>query len=254
MPTQRRRTSKNPGQEVLAAPKNRRTATTKYDWDHLMDVFVEGEQLQDGSILLLNLKELAERYEVPYQRVREKASKQRWTDRRLNYQQKAAMERQREQRKTMVAESLAFDQNALSAAKLGMGLITARLAEIAQEHKVKQARIEDAQRRLERGEPVEKWELYSAIYPRDMETLASALDRFQTIGMRAMGTDVQRHEVTSPDGSMTNTTINVTAELHRDDPDRLALILEAMRDAGFDVPMDDNIIEAQVESDTADDA
>jgi hypothetical protein len=74
--------------------------------------------------------------------------------------------------------------------------------------------------------------LYSAIWFKEIEGLAGALDRFQNIGMKALGTDIQKHEVTNPDGSM-STTVNVVGELHRDDPERLALILQAMRDTGI---------------------
>ena len=225
----------------------RTSKAAKYDWPALQRVFVEGEEKDDGSLVTFNLKEISDRFGVPYQRVRERASQERWTDRRNVHQQQTAVERQRKQRKKMVDESVQFDVNALNAAKLGIGMSTARLAEIMAEHQVKQARVKDAQRRMEAGEPVEKWELYSAINYRELEGLAGAIERFQSVGMRAMGTDVQKYEVTSPDGSMAATTINVTAELHRDDADRMALILEAMQDAGL-IPEDaiQDIIDGEV--------
>lgn len=231
----------------------RTSKNAKYDWPALQRVFVEGEEKDDGSLVTFNLKEISDRFGVPYQRVRERASQERWTDRRNVHQQQTAIERQRKQRKKMVDESVQFDVNALNAAKLGIGMSTARLAEIMSEHQVKQARVKDAQRRMEAGEPVEKWELYSAINYRELEGLAGAIERFQSVGMRAMGTDVQKHEVTSPDGSMASTTINVTAELHREDADRMALILEAMRDANL-IPDDslDEILGEVVDEDGED--
>jgi hypothetical protein len=210
----------------------RRTSNQKYDWDHLQQVFVEGLTLEDGSVKLLTLKELSDQFGVPYQRVREKSSELRWRDRRDKVQQELAYERQKQHRKRMVGESVEFDKNALNAAKIGVMLVTQRLGEIAKTHSKKASSLQEAQERLANGEAVEPHELYSAIWFKEIEGLAGALDRFQNIGMKALGTDIQKHEVTNPDGSM-STTVNVVGELHRDDPERLALILQAMRDTGI---------------------
>lgn len=208
-------------------------SNAKYDWLKIRDIFVEGE-IEGDERNFLGLKEIAEKYEVPYQRVRERSSKERWPDRRAQYQLQLTKERQKKHAQMLAKNAVGFDEKSYKVADLGMTMVTARLAEIAQEVSQGQARRKNAIERQQRGESVERWELYSAVSYKEMEGLASAAAQFQTIGMRALGTDVNRHEISGPDGGPIETqTISIVAELGRDDPDRMTHLLRGMIEANL---------------------
>lgn len=243
---------KKTAQEIAAVAKKRSGPAPKYDYDAARLEYIQGIEQDDGSYKLLTIKDIAERHDIPYTALRRRSSKERWTDRQNTYQSQIAQEKQKKRAKELAGQSIEFDKNAHNAAKLGISMASARLAEIAEEFRSKQGAIREARERLERGDPVEKWELYSAVNYRELEGLAGALERFQTVGMRALGTDVQRHELTSPDGSMTPQNINITAELSRDDPDRLGAFLQAAAEVGLlDSLMEDDsgVIDAEVVDD-----
>ena len=87
---------------------------------------------------------------------------------------------------------------------------------------------------LQAGIKVKRTDLYSAIRYSELEGLASAADRFQSIGMKALGTDVQRVDINNIGSGDTNVAIvNVSAELARDDASRLGEVFAAMTDAGI---------------------
>lgn len=246
---------KKTAQELATVAKRRSGPAPKYDYDSARLEYVEGIRQDDGSDRLPTLKELAERHDIPYTAIRRAASKERWTERQTTYQSQIANERQKKRIKELAGQALAFDTNAHKAAQLGVSMATARLAEIAEEFKAKQPRIKEARERMERGDPVEKWELYSAINYRELEGLSGALERFQSVGMKALGTDVNRHEVTSPDGSMQPQQINIHAELGRDDPERLGAFIQALHDVGL-TPNDiaaEQVVDAEIVDDEDED-
>ena len=155
-------------------------------------------------------------------------------------------ERQKKHAKKLAENSIEFDSSSFNVAKLGIAMVTTRLAEVAQG--VQQANIlrKDAIRRQSEGEHVEKWELYPHVNYREMDGLASAAARFQEIGMRALGTDIQKHEITGADGNpIEMTSTSIITELNRDDPERLAMLILALRETGLAENMfsDDEIID-----------
>lgn len=246
---------KKTAQELASLPKRRSGPAPKYDYDAARLEYIEGIAQDDGSSRLPSLKELAERHDIPYTAIRRAASKERWTERQTAYQSQIAQERQRKRIKELASQGIEFDTNAHRAAQLGVSMTTARLAEIAEEFKVRAPRIKEARERVQNGEPVEKWELYSAVNYRELEGLASALDRFQSVGMKALGTDVSRHEISNPDGSLQPQTININAELARDDPERLGAFIAALHEVGL-TPNDiaqEGVVDAEVVEDEVDD-
>lgn len=246
---------KKTAQELATVPKRRSGPAPKYDYDSARLEYIEGIEQDDGSSRIPSLKELAERHDIPYTAVRRAASKERWTERQTTYQSQIASERQKKRIKELSGQGIEFDTKAHKAAQLGVSMATARLAEIAEDFQARSPKIKEARERMSRGEPVEKWELYSAVNYRELEGLASALERFQTVGMKALGTDVNRHEVTSPDGSMQPQTININAELGRDDPERLGAFIQALHEVGL-TPNDiaaENVVDAEIVDDEEDD-
>src|SRR5690606_36258755 len=85
---------------------------------------------------------------------------------------------------------------------------------------------------------------------KELEGLASALDRFQSIAMKALGTDVQKVELSGADGGpVVQNQINIHAELVRDDVERAAAVIGALADSG-QLPME--LIEALAEAEGED--
>lgn len=226
-------TSKGHKKRTKGGTKSKSPAKrSRYDWDALRTAFVEGVPVPEGGQYerqFMNQKELAEAFDVPYQRVRERASKERWTELRHREQVELATKRQKERNEKLLGDAIDFDEKSLKVAQVGINLITARLAEIAGSHKTQKDIREKALERMARGEKVEKWELYPAINYREMEGLASAAQRLQEIGNKALGIDVQKHEISGPGGGplQIDSTVSVTDELMRDDPERITAVLAA---------------------------
>ena len=194
----------------------------KYDWQNLREQFIEGVEVEGKKEKeFLNLVQIAERNGVPIQRVRERAADERWYDQREQYQLRVAKQRQTKRVLELAGQSVEFDSNALDTAKLGMHAVTTRVQEIANE-------IEVAR---EQSEPVS-----SVVDARELETLARAATAWQTLGHKAMGTDVTRMEIQHDIQANIDVDVEVTsisAELSRDDPERLAAFLQAAKRAGL---------------------
>lgn len=195
----------------------------KYDWGEIRTAFVEGIELDDsGERTFMNLKELAAHMKIPVQRLRQRSSDESWYDLRQQYQLKAAKARQTKRILELSRESVDFDAKSLDLAKEGMALVTARVAEIARD--VREYEI------LRSADAV--GDVATVIDARELDTLARAAGQWQSLGQKAMGTDVQRLEVQqSIDVDMEVTSIS--AELSRDDPERLAAFLQAAKRAGL---------------------
>lgn len=230
-----------------ALARRKRTSPTQrgIDWDMIAREWIEGiPSDKDDERTFMTLREAATYYDVSYDYMREKAAKGRWRDRRESAQLEQAEIRRRKRALELGEKSVEFDSDAHKAAKLGITLITSRLAEIAQEFTQKQQKRDQAFARLAEGLPVEREELWSAIRPRELEMLAGALQRFHQTGQQALGTNIQRTEVSGPNGeSLPGVVVSVSQELNRDDSDRLASILTAMQEAGL---INNDIIDAEI--------
>lgn len=233
-----RKTSKGKGNKTRTT-KTPAKRPTRYDWDSIRTAFIEGMPVPDGGQFERTFhtqKEIAELFDVPYQRVRERASQERWTELRHKEQIEVAAKRQKERSEKILGDALDFDEKTLKVAQVGINLITARLGEIASDVKDYRERRAEAIEKMKRGEKVEAFELYSAVNYREMESLASAAARFQEIGNKALGIDVQRHEISGPGGGPLQVDgVSVGEELLRDDPERMTAVLAAAIRAGIDV-------------------
>ena len=234
-------TSKNGSTEVEVAgnesgTKKRNLGT---NWDDVRRDYVEGITDDKDNRTYPTLKMLALKYNVTETAVRKHSSESRWGVQREQWQQRMAEERYRDQRKKMLSDAGAFDMNTLRIAQLGTALITKRLIQISKINEMVDETVDEAIQRKKAGMPTEPTDFYGAVHSRELLEIANAAQTFQAIGMRAMGTDVNRIEVESHGGGdVTINTVNIQNELTRDDPERLARLLQALRDAGLDQPVE----------------
>lgn len=210
----------------------------KYDWEVIRAQFVEGiptkEDDPDSDREWVNLRELSERTGVAYQQIRARAAEERWTDLRSAYQLDLTRKRQKARIEKLGSESVEFDDQALNIAKIGMRLVGTRMGEIARDVTDRQKLREQALFNRQQGYPIDYSDLRSAIHSTELERLGKSAQMFQEIGMRALGTNVERHEHTGANGEPINIQhhISVVQELERDDPDRLGAFLAAAHNAG----------------------
>ena len=205
----------------------------KYPWADIQRAYVEGLRVPGtkDERRWFNLKELAEHFGANYDLVWRRSSQYRWQDAKDAHERLAALERSRKRAKQIAENSLDFDEKSHNVAKMGLAMVTTRLAEIANEVQTKRPFRDDALRRLQNGEAVEREELYSAVRFAEMEGLASAAARFQEIGRKALGTDVERIDITGTQGNVN--VVNVRQEVRRDDPARLAEMLGVLAESGL---------------------
>lgn len=209
----------------------------KYDWLEIRRNFIEGiGEEGDDEREFVNLVELSKRLDVPLQRIRERAADERWYEQREQYQLRIAKARQTKRVLELAGESVDFDSKSVELAKLGIGMVTARMAEIAREVKEAQIRRDEALKLQAAGFAVDTEDLKTVIDARELDTLSRAATQWQQLGHKAMGTDITRMEIQHDIQASIDIDVEVTsisAELGRDDPERLAAFLQAAKRAGL---------------------
>lgn len=227
----------------------KRSQGYKYDWDYIRTQYIEGIEVlnnegnQPDLREFTSLKELAERCNVPYERVRERSASESWIENRSAYQLKMAKQRKAARIMKLSHESVDFDDKTLDVAKIGLDLIQIRLNEIHQDVALAQARKKVAIEQMALGFDVDLKDLKSAIWSKEMDQLARAASLWQQIGAKSLGLDVIKHEIQVEasmeiDIQMTS----ISAELGRDDPERLAQLFNIAQRAG----LLDGIMDAEV--------
>lgn len=203
-----------------------------YNWPAIRELFVKGVKRGD-DVWYPSPPELAEMIGARLPAIHDRCAKERWLTMRATHQYEIASERRRKHVMKMGEEAMGFDVRALDTAKMGIALIQTRLAEIVGDVNDAQERRTRAKMLIAAGMPHDPKDLYSAIYHQEIRSLAEALRVLQEVGMRAMGTDINRQEVLN----VSTTSINgaevksVSSELMRDDAARAAAVLAAMGDA-----------------------
>lgn len=197
-----------------------------YPWEKIQVQFVE-------QVDPIKLKDLADVWNVPYDQLRDKSSKGRWPFLRVEHQMKLSELHARKRIKTQLENAQNFDEQSLHAAKMGHTLIAGRLSQIASLFAAQQAAYADAVARLKAGLPVDRSELYSAVNYKELNELASALERFQAVGRRALGTDFLPDKAATLDSRNEELDLDITEEIQKPDLDRLAAFFEAAQRAGL---------------------
>jgi len=245
-------TRKTPAKKTAQAPTRTRTVV-KHDWEKAKTVFVE--QTEE-----ISLKELSELTGIPYGQVRDRSSKEHWQYLRAEHQTTVQRAVTKGRVKKLLEQATAFDDQSLSAAKLGINLIQGRMMQIGQVFAASKKTFDDTVRRLQLGQPVSREELRSAVYSKEIIDLAAALERFQNVGRKALGIpDVQKFE-TEVHGSLDHNLIDgepdlsVGQELRRFDGDRLAAVFDVASRLGLrlnDILGTSDVIDAEeVDEDT----
>ena len=228
-----------PNAKNILAPHSRKGY--KYDWPMAQRLFVEGILPENAdptseSREYTTLKQLSDRLKIPYDTMRTRASEERWYDLRQDYMLRMSKARQAKRIAELSKESFEFDQNTLKVAKLGMGMITARMSEIAREVQEQQRRRDNALKIAEAGYDIDPNDLKTVIDARELNTLSQAAVQWQLLGQKALGTDITRMEIQHDIQVGMDVDVEVTtiaAELGREDPDRLAAFLQAAKRAGL---------------------
>ncbi len=239
VPTPAKKSTRKPPKKPRKTPhrQQNRDRGYKYDWLEVRTAFIEGIQ-EEGQEekTFMNMVEIAERFNIPVQRVRERGADERWYEQRNEYQLRMAKARQTKRILELSGESVDFDSKSLNVAKLGMAMVTARMSEIARDVKDQQRRREDAINQQMQGLPVDPEDLETVIDAKELNTLAQSAVMWQQLGQKALGTDIQRMEIQQDIQQNIDVDVQVTsisAELGRDDPERLAGFLQAAKRAGL---------------------
>lgn len=204
-------------------------AHPKYDWESIKRDYVEGIGDRDGEIFWPNLRELSEVHNVPYNRVREHAAKDGWSEQRSAYQSHVEKTRQRKRAEHLAKEAVDLDATALRMSKVGMQLVSERLGEVA--NAVMERRREE-ERQREAGQPPD---IFGAVFSpsvdaREQEQLARAAAGWHALAGKALGeVPTTRTEVTGAEG----VELSITQRLQEDDPDRVYGLLRAAERAGL---------------------
>jgi hypothetical protein len=204
--------------------KRKRPGAQKYPWEQVREHYISAESV-------ITLKDLAEVYTIPYQTVRERAADERWTYLRSEHQVKNAIAVREARTVHLAKESVSFDDTSLRAAKLGQTLIAGRLGQIAALFQASGKNFDATLAKLRAGQPVDLGDLRSVINYKELGELAAALDRFQAVGRKAMGTDVEKIELSGPGGDAIQ--VSVHDEMQKPDLDRMAAAMEAMHRSGL---------------------
>ncbi len=203
----------------------------RYDWVLVKEIFVEGLTDTDGQRQWPNLREVSSYHGVPYNRVRERAAKEHWTEQRAVFQAQVERSRQTKRADELATEAVQLDATALRLSKAGLGLLGARLADLVKQER---SRAEDGQNA---DDPLARFMPQPpAVNAREIEQLSRAATAWHVLGGRALGEiPITRTELTGLGGAPVQVA-SVSTQLQADNPERLSETIEVLRRAGvFDL-------------------
>jgi hypothetical protein len=191
----------------------------RFDWPTIKARYVEGVKPVNGDTFLWpTTQEVADYYGCSVHTLREKSTREGWLAQRTQWQAQVEARRREARANALVQKAVNLDTKALSAAEAGIGLCMARLQEIGQAHQTA---------RTAAGPGAASTGVIDAL---EQTRLAQAIDLWHKIGLRAVGEpEAQRIELTGANGAP----LEITAELRRDDPNRIATVLGVLEQAGL---------------------
>ena len=212
---------------VVPAPKQRGAA---YDWPTIRRRYVEGVPPEKGQELTTwpSLMSVADHFGVPQETVKTKSAQEGWPTLRSKWQAQVEVRRQQARLAHLAKQGVELDGKALDVAKLGLQLAMFELQRTARAAQDARAGGDASAGRIPAVE---------------LQRLAAAADVFHKIGLRSIGdTETTRVELTGAGGSP----IEISQELRRDDPTRIAGVLGVSQQAGLGELFGGVSVESQV--------
>lgn len=221
-----RRAPKETTRRVNDGGMGAKEVVRKYDWNTARDIFMTSQPA-------INLKQLSLRTGIPYSYIRIRSSKERWMALRAQEQTNALKEKRKDFLRKMANEAISFDETSIDMAKLGQGIITARLVEISKLIAASGNNSDILVAKLQGGQPLNRNDLFSYVNYKELVSLAQAAQMFQQIGRTALGSEVTDGTLLNEDNTDLETVVSIGGELTKDDPARLASFVEALERAGI---------------------
>ena len=193
----------------------------RYDWPAVKKMYVQGVNDTEGenTTKWLSLDAVAAHFGIPPQRVREKSAMDGWVGERKRWQAQIETTQKQARAAALAKDGLKVDNAALEAAKMGLQLALHELQ--AAGKRAQRARTENV------GDPDAA---HTGLDPAVQLRLAQTVDLWHKIGLRAVGDpELHRVELSGPNGAP----IEITQELRRDDPQRIATVLAVLEKAGL---------------------
>lgn len=178
---------------------------TKYPWGQMIADYVHGEtDPETGAVHYPTLDQLARRYGVRADHLRRRSGKERWPDQRKIAQADLEVKRREARTAEYLAAAERIDGRSLVLADEGLGLVHARVQEMAREQEERKA-LRDAGIVPPRGHNLDAMEL---------TRLALAGIRWHQLAMRSVGQEAERGGLAAP-GDATDLTALVITEKER---------------------------------------
>ena len=211
---------------VAILPPHEDNGQRKYDWDLVKDIYVQG-LIDEGTgerRYHESMKDLSRYTGVPYAKLRERKAKQHWDDERSAFQAQKMKLDSEHRAAHLVGEMVDFDSKALAGSKVGIMLVQARLAEMAEQLKAERYRVSEGSSQT--------LEMIGSgwIDSSELTQLSRAMAQFQDIGRKCLG-DVE--EIASMPSVGMNTVIDIREELTYADDERIARSLQLLDGAGL---------------------
>jgi hypothetical protein len=198
----------------------------RYDWPTIKEHFVE-------SGLDVTLKHVSEVFGIPYATVRERAANERWTYLRATFHAELSRANKKQRIERLDKDAKSFDDSSLRVAAVGQVLVTGRLSQMADLFTAGQNQHNETVKKVRAGETPSRADLSSPLNYKELSELAKGLQGFQDVGRKALGTDAQNLNIQGETDVSVDHNVKVTAELAKDDQDRLAAMMLVMQRTGL---------------------
>ena len=198
------------------------------DWLEVRIQFVQGVEQEDGSRTWPTITDLAKMYNLNTATMYAKSSKERWTEQRTEYQGSLELAKRQARVTDVRKKAQDLDESAYRISKLGAAIVTRRLAEIAEDQTLHAQTRKEAIDRVKAGGILDAEALASSIDARELDALSKAGMAFMQLGQKALGTDINRVEISGNPEEPIQHQHSIREELVRPDDDRLAAFLQVL--------------------------
>lgn len=255
-----------PKKDPIPPGKRSTGPRSQYDWAVIRDEYVNGylraNPRDEFDLIYPTYEQLAQRHGCAHASVMARGAKERWRNLKDQARVEVTKKIQRKRADKIAHAAVQFDDNSLKVGEMGVALIMSRLGEVATEMRERKTNRDEAIAALGRGEDVKPKDLRSAVYHQEMLSLANAAEKFQAIGLRALGQQDGNGTAIQVNVDASTNTTNVAQELIRDDKERAGALVAAFAEigalpAGFIDALDvkdrrerEDVVDAEIVEDT----